>query len=84
MYLLLLMLLFADQVSIRFVLQSVKGISIVLQKLLKFFNDTAISTSFAFQGLFQQPAAGALSVIIASKLNDSEFVLLLFVYYLFH
>ena len=36
-----------DQVKIKDTSKSIKGISIVLQKLLKYFNDTAIST-FSF------------------------------------
>ena len=35
---------FSDQVKIRFISQLIKGVSGVLQKLLKYFNGTAIST----------------------------------------
>ena len=38
---------FSDQVKIRFISQLINGISNVLQKLHKFFNDTTISTSFS-------------------------------------
>ena len=38
---------FADQMRIRLFSQSIKGISGLLQKLLKYFNGTAISTIFA-------------------------------------
>ena len=39
----------------------------VLQKLLKYFNDSGISTSFVLL------AAGALPLILSLDLNDSEF-----------
>ena len=42
------------------------GISRVLQKLLKYFNKTIISTSFTL------PAAGVFPVIFILDLNDSE------------
>ena len=35
---------FVDQVRVRLILQLIKGISRVIQKLLKYFNGTAIST----------------------------------------
>ena len=38
---------FSDQVKIRFISQLINGISNVLQKLLKCFNGTTISTSFS-------------------------------------
>ena len=44
-----------NQVKIRLISQLIKGISRVLQNLLKFFNCTAISTSFVL------PAAGVFS-----------------------
>ena len=53
-------------------MQLISGISKVLQKLLKYFNGTFISRSLVL------PAAGALSVILALKLNDSESVMLSF------
>ena len=45
------------------------SILIVLQKLLKLFNDTAVSTFFVLS------ATGALPVILALVLNISEFVI---------
>ena len=39
----------------------------VFQKLVKYFNDTAILTFFVL------PASGVLPVILTLKLNDSEF-----------
>ena len=38
---------FSDQVKIRFISQLINGISNILQKLLKCFNGTTISTSFS-------------------------------------
>ena len=38
---------FSDQVKIRFISQLISGISNVLQKLLKCFSGTTISTSFS-------------------------------------
>ena len=35
---------FADQIKIKLILQLIKDISIVLHKLLKYFNGTALST----------------------------------------
>ena len=55
----------------RFISQLIKGISRVLQKLLKYFSDNAISTFFLL------PAAGILPVVLALNLNDSESVVLL-------
>ena len=46
--------------------QLINGISRVLQKLLRYFNGTIISTSFAF------PAAGVFPAIFILGLNDSE------------
>ena len=46
--------------------QLINGISRVLQKLLKYFNGTIISTSFVL------PAAGAFPVIFNLYLNDSD------------
>ena len=44
----------------------IKGISRVLQKLLKYFNGTIISTSFSL------PSLGVFPVIFILDLNDSE------------
>ena len=52
--------------------QIINGISRVLQKLLKYFNGTIISTPFVL------PSAGALPVIFILDLNDSESVKLSF------
>ena len=38
---------FSDQVKIRFISQLISGISCILQKLLKYFNGTAIWSSFS-------------------------------------
>ena len=46
-----------DHVNIRLTSQLINGISSVLQKLLKYFNGTIISTSFVL------PAAGVFPVI---------------------
>ena len=46
--------------------QLINGISRVLQKLLKYFNGTIISTSFLL------PAAGVFPVIFILDLNDAE------------
>ena len=77
---------FADKVNIIFVSRIIKGISRALQvfqwysyfnifcvtsqKLLKYFNGTAISTSAVL------PAAGVLSAILALNINDSESAIL--------
>ena len=49
----------------RFIWQLINGISRVLQKLLKYFNGTAIST------YFELPSSGVLPVIFALNLNDA-------------
>ena len=59
---------FADQVRIRLILQLIKGISIVLQKLLKYFNDKAISA-------FKLPRSLVLAKYLALKLNELESVI---------
>ena len=59
-----------DQVKIRLTSQLINGISRVLQKLLKYFNDTIIWTSFVL------PAAGAFPAIFTLDLNDSESAML--------
>ena len=50
----------------RLISQLINGISRVLQKLLKYFNGTAISTSFVL------PAAGVFHVILILNLDDSD------------
>ena len=57
-----------DQVKIKLILQLIKGISRVLQKLFKYFNRTAILASVVL------PAAGVFLIIFTLALNDSEFV----------
>ena len=61
-----------DHVHIKLTSQLIKSISRVLQKLLKYFNRTIISTSFSL------PPAGVLPVIFILDLNDLEFAKLLF------
>ena len=61
-----------DHVKIKLTSQLIKGISRVLQKLLKYFNGTTISTSFSL------PATGVLRVIFILDLNYSESVKLSF------
>ena len=62
----------SDQVKMILISQLISGISRVLQKLLKYFNDTPISTSFLL------PAAGVFPVILILNLNDSDCVILSF------
>ena len=52
----------------RLISQLIKDISRVLQKLLKYFNDTAILTSVSL------PATWVFPVIFLLNLNDLEFV----------
>ena len=59
----------------RLISQLINGISRVLQKLLKYFNGTIISTSFVL------PSVGVFPVIFILDLNDSESVKF---YYLAH
>ena len=59
----------SDHLKIRSAFQLIKGISRVLQKLLKYFSRVVISTSLVL------PSVGALPVIFTLKLNDSEFVI---------
>ena len=59
-----------DDVKIRLTSQLTKGISRVLQKLLKYFNGTIISTPFVL------PAAGAFPFIFILDLNDSDCAML--------
>ena len=61
-----------DNVKMRLTLQLIKGISRVLQKLLKYFNETIISTSFSL------PAAGVFHVIFILNLTDAEYAILSF------
>ena len=62
------MIQFHDHVKVRLILQLIKGISRILQKLLKYFNATAIST-LILTGLL------ALPNILDSSLNDSDFLI---------
>ena len=62
----------SDQVKMRLISQLINGISRVLQKLLKCFNATAISTSFVL------PAVGIFPVILTLNLNHSDCVILTF------
>ena len=57
----------SDHVKIRLTSQLIKGISSVLQKFLKYFRGTIISTSFVF------PLLGVFPVIFTLDLNDLEF-----------
>ena len=55
-----------DHAKIRITSQLINGISRVLQKILKYFNGTIISTSFVL------PSAGVSPVIFTLDVNDSE------------
>ena len=57
-----------DHVKMRLISKLISGISRVLQKLLKYFNGTAMLTFFAL------PSAGVFPVIFILDLNDSESV----------
>ena len=59
-----------DHVKIRLSSQLINGIWRALQKLLKYFNGTIISTSFVFQ------AEDVFSVILILDLNDWDCVML--------
>ena len=61
-----------DHVKIRLTSQLINGISRVLQKLLKYFNDTIILVFFIF------PLSGVFPMIFILYLNDSEFAMLSF------
>ena len=61
-----------DHVKMKLTSQLINGISRVLQKLLKYFNGTIISTSF------ELPTAEVFSVIFILDLSDSESVKLSF------
>ena len=58
-----------NQVRMRLISKLVKAISRVFQKLLKFFNDNAISTSFV------SLLSGVFPVFLILDLNDSKFVI---------
>ena len=58
---------FSDQVIMRLILQLIKGISRVLEKLFKYFNATVTSTFFVL------PSAGVFPVILILDINDSDF-----------
>ena len=53
-------------INLRIISQIIRGISVVLKKLHKCFNDTAISISLVLA------AEGGVLVIIALNLNDAE------------
>ena len=55
----------SNQVKMKLILQLINGTSTVLQKLLKYLNGTAISTSFVLA------AAGVFPFILILNLNDS-------------
>ena len=59
-----------DHVKLRLISQFIVDISRVLQKLLKYFNGTAILTSFVL------PLSVFLSIIFTLDRNDSEFVII--------
>ena len=59
-----LVMQFESQVNMRFISQLISGNSRAFEKLLKYFNGTAISTSFVLSAL------GVLPVILALNLND--------------
>ena len=62
--LVLIIIQFADQSKVSSISQLIKGISRVLQKLVKYFSGTVISTPFISPSLFFWP------VIFALKLNE--------------
>ena len=62
----------SDQVNTRFISQLINDISRVLQKLLRYLNETAVSASLVLS------STRALPVILAFNLKDSEFVISLF------
>ena len=61
-----------DQVRIKLISQLIKGISRVLQKLLKYFSGTALLTSFVLA------ASDVLYANFALNLNDSESAIIAF------
>ena len=62
----------SDQVKMRLTSELINSISRVLQKLVKNFNGTPISTYFVF------PATGAFPVTSILHLNDSGRIILSF------
>ena len=61
-----------DHVKMRLISQLIRGISRVLQKLLKYFNGTAISTFFVL------PSTGVHLVNYVLDLNNSESAIVAF------
>ena len=59
-----------DHVKLRLISQFIVDISRVLQKLLKYFNGTAVLTSFVL------PLSVFLYIIFTLDSNDSEFVII--------
>ena len=64
-----------DHEKTKLTLSLINGLSRVLQKLLEYFNDTIISTSFVL------PAVGVFPVIFILDLNDSDCVVIVSLYY---
>ena len=67
---------FLDQVKLRLISKLINGFSRVLQKLLKYFNGTAVLSYFVL------PAAGVFPVILILYFKDSDCVTLSFGSYL--
>ena len=67
---------FLDQVKLRLISKLINGFSRILQKLLKYFNGTAVLTCFVL------PAAGDFPVILILHFKDSDCVTLSFGSYL--
>ena len=63
----------ADQVKMKLISQPIKGISRVLQKILRYFNGTAVLTSCLL------PGAGVFPVILILNLSNSDSTILSFV-----
>ena len=63
---------FSDQVKLEIISQLINGILRVLEKLLKYFNRTAISKIFLLS------ASGAFPAILNLNLNDSDSAILAF------
>ena len=61
-----------EQVKSRIISQLINGISRVLQKLLKYFKGTTISTFFVL------PSSGVFPVTLILDLNDSDSIILSF------
>ena len=69
---------FADQVKIRLTSQLIEGISRILQKLLKYFNETIISTLSILSLLSVLPVNFALKLngsVVLAPLNSKKFSL---------